>query len=107
MLGFNFFYVAFPVFAVGNLRWSVTDTGVFFAVLSLLMALVQGPVLSRLARKVADCTLVLGRKPHPGGGFRLLRLTQWRHNLHRRGVHGAGQRSDVAIGRLTVVEGSR
>ncbi|MGB5890115.1 MAG: MFS transporter [Thermoanaerobaculia bacterium] len=59
MLGFNFFYVAFPVYAVGNLRWSVTDTGVFFAVLSLLMALVQGPVLSRLARKVADCTLVL------------------------------------------------
>jgi MFS family permease len=59
MLGFNFFYVAFPVYAVGNLRWSVTDTGVFFAVLSLLMVIVQGPVLSRVAKKVADCTLVL------------------------------------------------
>jgi MFS family permease len=59
MLGFNFFYVAFPVYAVGNLRWSVTDTGVFFAVLSLLMVIVQGPILSRVAKKVADCTLVL------------------------------------------------
>jgi DHA1 family tetracycline resistance protein-like MFS transporter len=59
MLGFNFFYVAFPVYAVGNLRWSVTDTGVFFAVLSLLMVIVQGPILSRVARKVTDCTLVL------------------------------------------------
>jgi MFS family permease len=59
MLGFNFFYVAFPVYAVGNLRWSVTDTGIFFAVLSLLMVIVQGPILSRVARKVTDCTLVL------------------------------------------------
>jgi MFS family permease len=59
MLGFNFFYVAFPVYAVGTLRWSVTDTGIFFAVLSLLMVIVQGPILSRVARRVTDCTLAL------------------------------------------------
>jgi len=60
MLGFNFFYAAFPVYAVGTLRWSVTDTGIFFAVLSLLMVIVQGPILSRVARKLPDGTLALG-----------------------------------------------
>jgi MFS family permease len=59
MLGFNCFYAAFPVYAVGTLRWSVTDTGIFFAVLSLLMVIVQGPILSRVARKVSDGTLAL------------------------------------------------
>ena len=59
MLGFNFFYVAFPVYAVGNLRWSVTDIGIFFSVMGLLLVVVQGPILSRVARKIADGTLVL------------------------------------------------
>jgi len=59
MLGFNFFYVAFPVYAVGNLRWSVTDIGIFFSVMGLLLVVVQGPILSRVARKVADGTLIL------------------------------------------------
>jgi MFS family permease len=59
MLGFNFFYVAFPMHAVRNLDWSVRDTGVFFAVLSLLMVTVQGPVLSRASRRWRDGVLAL------------------------------------------------
>lgn len=59
MLGFNFFYVSFPVHAVGGLRWSVVDVGVFFAVLSGMMALVQGPILSRVSQRWSDGILLL------------------------------------------------
>src|SRR5205823_3415334 len=43
-LGFNFFYTSFPVHVVRVLHWDVKDTGIYFAVLSLLMVVVQGPV---------------------------------------------------------------
>ncbi len=46
-LGFNFYYIAFPVDAVKRLDWELADTGMFFAVLGLLMAVVQGPALER------------------------------------------------------------
>lgn len=58
-LGFNFFYIAFPVFAATSLGWSVGDVGLFLAVSSLLMALVQGPVLGRVSRVFSDRALVL------------------------------------------------
>jgi MFS family permease len=58
MLGFNFFYASFPVHAARGLAWSVVGTGVFFAVLSALMALVQGPILARLSRSWSDGTLI-------------------------------------------------
>jgi len=60
MLGFNFFYVAFPVHAVQDLQWSVRQTGAFFAVLSLLMVIVQGPVLRRALKILSDRVLVMG-----------------------------------------------
>jgi MFS family permease len=59
MLGFNFFYVVFPVFVVRQLDWDVTGTGIFFAVLSALMVLVQGPVLKRLARHFSEARLIV------------------------------------------------
>jgi MFS family permease len=59
MLGFNFFYIAFPVYAAGDLGWSVRETGVFFSVLSLAMVVVQGPILSRAARRWSDTRLIL------------------------------------------------
>lgn len=58
MLGFNFFYVSFPVWAVQGLRWSVRETGIFFTVLSLTMAMVQGPLLARLSRRLSETALV-------------------------------------------------
>jgi MFS family permease len=57
MLGFSFFYVAFPVHAAIGLEWSLLEMGIFFAVASLLMALVQGPVLSRISTRVPEGTL--------------------------------------------------
>ncbi len=58
MLGFNFFYITFPVYAVEGLRWAVSDTGIFFAVMGLLMVAVQGPVLNRLSKRVAEEVLL-------------------------------------------------
>jgi len=57
MLGFSFFYIGFPVHAVKALQWTVTDTGIFFAYLSLLMVVVQGPILARASKKLSDGTL--------------------------------------------------
>lgn len=56
-LGFSFFYIGFPVHAVEELRWTVTDTGIFFAYLSLVMVSVQGPVLARASKKYSDSVL--------------------------------------------------
>jgi MFS family permease len=57
-LGFNFFYIAFPVHAVQALNWDLTATGVFFSFLSIVMVLVQGPVLSYASKKWDDHSLV-------------------------------------------------
>src|SRR5256885_7183032 len=58
-LGFNFFYTSFPVHVVRALHWDVRNTGNYFAVLSLLMVIVQGPVLSFLTGRVSNVALVL------------------------------------------------
>ncbi|MEX3007681.1 MFS transporter [Hoeflea sp. TYP-13] len=77
MLGFSFFYVAFPTHSAIGLDWTVTDTGTFFAFLSLLMVLVQGPLLSALSKWVPDKTLVVTGSLILGGGFALLIWNQW------------------------------
>ncbi len=59
MLGFNVFYVTFPVYAVQGLGWSLPDTGIFFAVMGALMVLVQGPLLGWISRRVGERTLLV------------------------------------------------
>ena len=58
MLGFSFFYVAFPVHALGGLGWNVTDIGIYFAVLSLAMIAVQGPILARATKIMSERALM-------------------------------------------------
>jgi MFS family permease len=58
MLGFNFFYIAFPIYAATRLEWTVTEVGIFFSVLSLAMIVVQGPVLKRAAARWSNRSLV-------------------------------------------------
>ncbi|MDR3679269.1 MAG: MFS transporter [Flavipsychrobacter sp.] len=58
-LAFNFFYVAFPVFVAQQLHWSVLQIGIFFSVLSGLLVLVQGPVLTILSNKFSSSVLVI------------------------------------------------
>ncbi len=56
--GFSFFYVSFPRHALKVLQWSAFEVGIFFSVMSGLMILVQGPLLSVLSDKVTDERLV-------------------------------------------------
>lgn len=58
MMGFSFFYATFPVHAATGLGWDVVGIGSFFAVLSLFMVAVQGPVLSWAAKRWSDRTLM-------------------------------------------------
>jgi len=60
MLGFSFFYIGFPVHAVNELRWTITDIGLFFAYLSLVMVFVQGPILATASKKSSDGALAFG-----------------------------------------------
>jgi DHA1 family tetracycline resistance protein-like MFS transporter len=58
-LGFNIFYTSFPIHAVAGLKWSITQMGIFFAVLSGIMVLVQGPVLRKALQKFSEEKLVI------------------------------------------------
>ncbi len=71
MLGFSFFYVLFPVNAAIGLGWSIFQTGSFLAILSLLMVIVQGPVLSRVSKIWQDRTLALFGSLVLAAGFAL------------------------------------
>ncbi len=58
-VAFNLFYTAFPVHALRGLNWSITDIGFFFSFLGLTTVLVQGPLLSRIGKRVPDVILML------------------------------------------------
>ena len=58
-VGFNIFYTAFPIHAVSGLGWTVTEMGIFYAVLSGIMILVQGPVLRRALKRFSEEKLVI------------------------------------------------
>jgi MFS transporter, DHA1 family, tetracycline resistance protein len=58
-LGFNIFYTSFPIHAVNDLGWTVTQMGIFYAVLSGIMVLVQGPILRKALRKFSEEQLVI------------------------------------------------
>jgi len=58
-LAFNIFYTAFPIRAAVGLAWQVTDTGRYFAVLSAMMVVAQGPLLATLSRRFSDATLIV------------------------------------------------
>jgi MFS family permease len=71
-LAFNLFYTAFPIRAAADLAWRVTDTGVYFAVLSAMMVVVQGPVLAALSRRFSDAQLLIAGGVILSGNFALL-----------------------------------
>jgi MFS family permease len=58
-LGFNIFYTSFPIYAVSGLKWTVIELGVFYAVLSGIMVLVQGPILHKSLKKFSEEKLVV------------------------------------------------
>jgi MFS family permease len=58
-LGFNIYYAVFPTHAANDLKWSITQLGIFYAVLSGIMVLVQGPVLRKALKKFSEEKLVI------------------------------------------------
>jgi MFS transporter, DHA1 family, tetracycline resistance protein len=58
-LGFNIFYASFPIHATEGLGWTVTQMGIFYAVLSGIMVLVQGPILRKALKKFSEEQLVI------------------------------------------------
>ncbi len=51
-LAFSSFYAGFPVHAAGAYGWGAGELGAFFAVLSGMMMIAQGPVLSFVSRRL-------------------------------------------------------
>jgi DHA1 family tetracycline resistance protein-like MFS transporter len=58
-LGFNIYYASFPIHAAIGLKWSVTQLGIFYAVLSGIMVVIQGPVLRKALKKSSEQKLVI------------------------------------------------
>lgn len=58
-LGFNIYYAAFPTHAANDLKWSVTQLGIFYAILSGIMVFIQGPVLRKALTKFSEEKLVV------------------------------------------------
>ncbi len=58
-LGFNFFYTSFPVHVVQKFGWSLGRMGMYFAILSFIMVIVQGPVLSYASKRFSDSVLII------------------------------------------------
>ncbi|SDD73365.1 Predicted arabinose efflux permease, MFS family [Mucilaginibacter pineti] len=73
-LGFNFFYVGFPVYAAGQLHWSVLQLGIFFSFLSGMMVLMEGPVMGYLSKRISGAALVIAGSTILCGCFVLLRF---------------------------------
>jgi MFS transporter, DHA1 family, tetracycline resistance protein len=58
-LGFNVYYASFPTHAANVLHWSVTQLGIFYAILSGIMVFIQGPVLRTALKKFSEEKLVI------------------------------------------------
>jgi MFS transporter, DHA1 family, tetracycline resistance protein len=71
-LGFNIFYTSFPIHAVDGLGWTVTQMGIFFAVLSGIIVAVQGPILRKALKKFSEEQLVIIGSVILGTNFILL-----------------------------------
>ncbi|GAA0872668.1 MFS transporter [Gangjinia marincola] len=57
--GFSLFYAGLPIYANTLLDWNATQLGVYLAYSSLIMILVQGPLLSRLSKRFSNQPLIL------------------------------------------------
>ena len=58
-LAFNLFYTAFPSHASRTLGWDSTQLGLFFAFLSGIMIVVQGPVLKRAVERFGESAMAI------------------------------------------------
>jgi DHA1 family tetracycline resistance protein-like MFS transporter len=71
-LGFNIYYTAFPVFAAGELAWAASELGIYYSAISVMMVIVQGPVLARISGKYTEAVLIVVGSVVLGIGFAVL-----------------------------------
>ncbi|HSD99017.1 MAG TPA: MFS transporter, partial [Patescibacteria group bacterium] len=74
-IGYNIYYTAFPLNTINTLHWSVGKLGIYFSILSLMMVIVQGPVLSKISKLFSEHILILAGTFFLGINF-LLIITQ-------------------------------
>ncbi len=58
-LGFSLFYAGLPIYASTLLQWTSIQLGIFLAYSSVIMILVQGPLLSFLSGRVSSNTFII------------------------------------------------
>jgi MFS family permease len=58
-LAFSLFVAAFPLYATESLHWSITETGIFFSVLSIVIVITEGPILSWFNKRATAESLTI------------------------------------------------
>lgn len=71
-LAFSLFYAGLPIYVNTVLEWTAIQLGIFLAFSSLIMVLVQGPLLSKLSGKISSKVLIYVGAFLLGCGFLLL-----------------------------------
>jgi len=71
-MAFSLFYAGLPIYVSTILGWSSADLGLLLAYFSLIMVVVQGPVLSWLTTKTSSFNLVILGAAFLGIGFVLM-----------------------------------
>ena len=71
-LAFSIFYIALPFYVVQELGWSPVKMALFFVLMSLVMVVVEGPVLKRVSKFCSNSVLIMGGGLVLGFGFAML-----------------------------------
>jgi MFS transporter, DHA1 family, tetracycline resistance protein len=58
-LAFSLFVAAMPLYATESLHWSVAETGIFFSVLSVVIVITEGPILSWFNKRASAEALTI------------------------------------------------
>jgi len=73
-LGFNFFYVSFPPYLLGEQGWSFKELGLLFSFFGVAMAISQGPVLGFVSKRAKSTKLMIFGSAIMAPGFALLAI---------------------------------
>jgi MFS family permease len=58
-LAFSLFVASMPLYATESLHWSITETGIFFSVLSIVIVITEGPVLTWFNKRASAESLTI------------------------------------------------
>ncbi len=58
-LAFSLFVASIPLYATESLHWSVAETGIFFSVLSVVLVITEGPLLTWFNKRASAETLTI------------------------------------------------